>query len=211
MYAPVRAALAVSLVAVSVLVTGCGDDPARDERTVHAEGHGPLSASSGRGGKALLAPRADTWTGTFGGLLLCSTEPEIEVALEAVEHETGPEPIDIRDQLRLVPDAEDRRGDELEWAPIYGSTGSYRDNRNDHRGPTAEVSGYQIDRVCGDSDGDEGFTELLVELDVDASGGAVRSTEIHYSADGRSHTLVVDWQMVACGSQIQDPEQCPVS
>lgn len=199
----------VALVGLLSMATGCADDPeSAATRTVHADGDGPLSASSARGGKALLAPPgAESWTGTFGGLLLCATETS-DIVLESVSHTLDPNPVRVRDFLRLVPAASEQTGDELTWAPIYGSVGQYQDLTTKHRGQVVPVADHRIEQQCQDGD-EEGFTELLVEVDVNRAGGAVRETTIDYKADGDAFQLVVPWQMVACGSAITDPQQCP--
>jgi hypothetical protein len=55
-----------------------------------------------------------------------------------------------------------------------------------------------VDTPCGgQANAVNGFKELLFTMRVGESGGQISSAEIDYNAEGREHTLLVDWQMVA--------------
>lgn len=203
-YVSLIAALGVAAATVS----SCHDGFLSDEtgRATHLDGQGLLSVSAGSGGKALTVPpnaRA-TWRGSFGGMLLCLTDPEAgPLTVTEISYEmnvSGPAaPVSW---VRRVPrGTEQHPGPSLHWAPFYGLLGAPGRFGNETVGGDFSrfTSGLAVTQPC-DQPPDQGFTELVTELLADRQGTWVKALAIDYTAgDGSRRRLEVPWQMVACG------------
>lgn len=68
------------------------------------------------------------------------------------------------------------------------------------------VAGETITHTCDSvaQGSPNGFEELIVTLHVDSRGGSVQRTMLDYRYDGRPFTLVIDWRMAACGTEIEE-------
>lgn len=93
-----------------------------------------------------------------------------------------------------------------EWTPV--GFGIRRADAVDdgHRmgGMFADELDHPITAPCDERrDPDAAQTELVVEMDVGKRGAWVEEARIDYrAAGGRLHTLVIPWQMIACGTQV---------
>jgi hypothetical protein len=187
------------LAAMGLAVGGCGlhghHDAGHDE--------GPLVAQLGSGGVSLDAPHGKGhWSGTFGGLLLC-TRNGAPVTVDSVDYDYGVEPVKTRALIRQVPDGSHRKGKPIRWAPI----GSYRNSIEELRGH--EVLSTSIEAAEGatfsmpcSKDMDAPFTELLTEMEVDARGGWIDRITIGYTSDGKSYDVSVSYSYSACGTAV---------
>jgi hypothetical protein len=200
---------------LAVMLTGC----ASDGRTTHAEGEGPLSASSKIGGQTLLAPGdprvpwevdepyADPdhvpWQASFGANLLCVHDPDVtRIQLEAVRW-TGPPtaaPLEVATYLRTG-----------QIEPNYGGHGNAF-------GPTPwpgswhdDDTAYEITQSCKDTVPGSELTELVLVVTAGSAGAHIEETMIDYVAGGQPYTLVIKWQMVLFGEQVEDDGCDPAS
>lgn len=223
-------ALGVAGAAALLLVAACSASPAAETgpRTVHIEGEGPLSASIGDGGSSLDAPAARTWTGTFGGFVLCRHEPGTAIVVQRVRYRA-----DVRPQ-RVVPIVRTTTPQELRQLtparrsahlPIYAALGSpphfaepYANASLPGQYSTA-VHGWTVDQSCRQTGSTEAeltrdrvpgrpLKELLFAVTVGPRGGRTAQVDIDYLAGNRPMTLELHWSMVACGSAISDPDAC---
>lgn len=180
------------------------------DRTIHEEGEGILSASSGGGGKGLWRPpglaRNQRWQGSFGGLLLCVADAGSgPVRVNRVRYEFAVTPKASRTWVRIVPEpAEQHPGPPIEWAPFYGLVGvpgAFRTAtmRGDF---TPFASGLEISDPC--QEGALAFTELITVLATGPSGAWSRRVLIDYTADGKEYTLRVPWEMAVCGQDTHE-------
>lgn len=189
--------------------TLAGTDLPSNEPIVHESGSGPLSAS-GSGGVSIYAPRRVPWTGTFGALLLCSSEPGSRIEIKAIRTSASPAPISTTHLLRSVPVEAERTGPkDLEWNPIYSVKGTYPHYTDGTVLGGTVTSDIQttVTQPCDGPDGtSHKFTELLTEIRVNREGGAVRATLIDYTVGDQWYTLKIPWQMIACGTAV--PEHC---
>ena len=154
-----RAATAGLAAAAAMLLASCAAGPAEGggARTVHADGAGPLSASRGVGGNALLAPAAKTWTGTFGAFVLCLENPGLPVEIERVRVASSVEPVTVVPMVRTTSPAE-LRGLEprqrKDYLPTYGALGSppgFTEPYIDAAVPGAyskKVRGWRVEQSC---------------------------------------------------------------
>lgn len=204
--------LGLPLAGLAVLLSACagsgGTDTTPDDagRTVHAGGEGALSISLGRGGVGLDPPRRSPWKATFGGGVLCSADGS-PVTLEAVHYDVSAEPLDLATGLRVVPASEGTtRGRDL----VGSSVGSPEDVVDGHRTAgtyRAGVAGTEITTRCpGSPDGR--FVELLTSMRVGHEGARVDRWRIDYRSGGRAYTLDVDWQLIACGTEVTSTRAC---
>jgi hypothetical protein len=204
---PGARASAIVLALALFSVVGCGQG---DERVIHDEGDGILSASSSSGGKGLLRPhglaRKQRWQGSFGGLLLCVTDEESGmVRVNRVRYEFAVHPQTSQTWVRTVPElAKQHPGQPIEWAPFYGrigGPGAFR--RGTMRGDfTAFEGGMEISDLC--EEGARAFTELVTVLDTGPGGAWSRLVLIDYTYNGNKYTLRVPWEMATCGKRTHE-------
>ncbi len=142
--------------------------------------------------------------------MLCVNDADRPVVLERVRYREAPRPLKIDTFIRQVPDVADQQvGQAIEWAPVYGALGDIRDEGQRFRGEIKAIVNAEIGQPCTEAGvGDSGFTELVTVLTVDERGGAAREAMVDYSVEGRRYTLTIDWQMVACGSQVDPSIDC---
>lgn len=192
------------------LAQACAHDSAssRNPDDPHQEGEGPLSASSNDGGAALEAPKSAVWFGSFGGMVLCSREPGVAIELNEVRPHIAAQPLEVEALLREVPREAHRSGDPQSWAPFYSAQGRPPADfaTGPHLGTYAQLTrGQSVEQSCSDiSDPASSRTELVMVLEVDARGGHLRGIDIDYTANGVHRTLRVNWQMAACGSEVDE-------
>lgn len=171
-------------------------------RTLHEDGHGPLSAQTLTGGKALLAPAgANEWWASFGTPLLCNTSPNKPIRISAVRYDAVVKPIAISTKLRVVPShAAESAEDPVAWNPFGGLVGRPGQFMNATiRGDFVDPRGQKIVEACNARS--RAFTELVTSIKVSDAGAWIRRSYIDYSVDRRRYTLVVRWQMVGCGKR----------
>lgn len=174
--------------------------------TTHLDGEGPLSASTGHGGSSLLA-RPGISYGAWGANFLCLTEPGDPAVLTRVRHDVRVEPLALRTYVRTVT-PEDLAAADGENVVI----GSARYRRPAGRlrefvgSFSTEVAGTVVRQPCSERVDQEngilqkGFAELVFEMKVGRRGGYVPRTFVDYTRGGRAYTLVIRWEMGACGT-----------
>jgi hypothetical protein len=203
-----RRAAALSLASV-LLASGCVASPNVIE---HAEGEGPLSASTSSGGTSVLAPGVTPWHATFGAMLLCSNEPDADIVLRGIRVDGRVQATAVTPFLRSVTadqvQAASRREAVL-FVPIYSITGHpprfdqvYASPKPPAGDFTTAIDGHEVTQRCRiPRDPDAGFTELLLDVESGRSGAQIDEVFIDYTVDGQQHTLLVTWTMVLCGTQ----------
>lgn len=223
-------ALGVASAAVLALVAACSASPTAEtgRRAVHADGKGPLSASIGDGGNSLDAPQAKTWTGTFGGFVLCSLEPDTRIVVQRVRYRESIEPQRVVPIVRTTTPQRLRRLTPTQrsaYLPVYAALGSpprfaepYANAVLPGQYSTA-VRGWTVDQSCRQTRATETqltrgripshpLKELLFAVTVGPRGGQILQVDIDYLAGNRPMTLELPWAMVACGTAISDPDAC---
>ena len=66
----------------------------------------------------------------------------------------------------------------------------------------AEIDGYSVKTACTDAPSAP-YTELLIGLGLQShDGGGWRGIEIAYSVAGRHHVLVLNHDLLICGSAV---------
>lgn len=172
-----------------------------------------------------MGPDADTWTGTFGGFVLCSREPMTRIEVQRVRHEASIEPVRVVPTVRTVtpesvrplPPARRQRflptyaalGSPPEFAERYVEAqvpGQYSDN----------VLGWQVDETCVQTAATEqqlstgrvpsrALKELMFVVTTGSRGSRIDQVDVDYLADGRPMTLRLQWTMISCGSDTAGP------
>lgn len=194
------------------MLVACDGSSAEEDRGVSV---GPLSVGTGSGGSGLYPPPGvQEWRGTFGGFVLCSKTDAV-ITLDRVRVTTLVDPEDLDIFVRTVEPTKAKVVDESAFIPLGTALGGAPAFDEPYvTGPvegsfSRRVAGTVVDEPCGsNANAVNGFKELLFTMQVEESGGQISSAEIDYSADGQEHTLLVDWQMVACGKDVDD-EICP--
>lgn len=154
--------------------------------------------------------RAYPWSGTFGGVLLCTTGDP--VTLKSVTHPGKPDQIEASSVVRHV--TEWRGGSDAEAltaAPISARRGAYdRLESRPHRvsGTFSPVTGYVVTTPCGAYEGPQkytrGFEEVVTTLNAaDSRGGAVDAITIAYEDAEGEHQLSTEWAYVLCGTSTE--------
>lgn len=185
--------------------------------TRHLDREGPLSASSGSGG-FVAAARAGTWYVAAAGNLLCLTEPGDPVTITGVRHDERVRPLGLRTFVRTVSAADLVDGSREGIAVGSAAYDRPTDRPKHFRGTfSSEVAGTVVRQPCsvvrGAEDGipEDGFAELVFEMKVGRAGASVPRTYVDYTRGRRAYTLVIDWEMGACGTRVErelGPEYC---
>ena len=204
---------------------GCTEAPGQQplplpDRREHADGDGVLSASAGVGGFAMDSPGTSPWSGSFGGFVLCSTDPGTSIELQAVRVEFAVEPLDTEIVLRTTPPATVREAGNpsrlLPFISNYGTPPDFAEEYADWQPLgrfTSVTQGAWVRTDCDDSasilDGlsdrrliGGGLTELVFVMAVDKRGGEVTDAYVEYLADDQPTTLHMEWVMTACGTDV---------
>ena len=175
--------------------------------TQHHDREGPLSATSGHGG-FLADSRPGTWYLASAGNLLCLTEPGDPATITGVRHEVRVRPLGLRTFVRTVTPADlaDGRDEGIAIGSAAYRHPEARERR--FRGTfSTDVAGTEVRQPCSARKGaangipDEGFSELVFEMKVGPRGAMVPRTYVDYTRGRRAYTLVIDWEMGACGSR----------
>ena len=161
--------------------------------------------------RGLLPPphwdRQGSWSGTYGGLLLCDqTMTEGDITLESVDYSPSVPAEQIRVFLRHVPPADERTGAQVLWTPDNGLLGTVRSLQEDtlYGDFDDQIDGASIDLPCDPVDRDDPFLELIFEVHASRSGADIPGFTIHYREGGEARQLQVDWEMIACGTDIRE-------
>jgi hypothetical protein len=190
-------------------------------QTIHSDGAGRLSASSGRGGFIADAPVHHSYWITAGDWVLCDTarddgSPADVIVITGIRYVLGKhEPLEVRAYVRKVTPhqvASHPRKPDGVFAPFGALLGrpplfsqSYGERRWAARGSyTREVSGTKVVRGCdsatadayADADGkvpEHAWISLALAVKIGRDGGRVRRTLIDYTVGGIPHTLRIAW------------------
>jgi hypothetical protein len=169
---------------------------------------GALRLHMGAGGSGLEhTGRAYPWSGTFGGVLLCTTGDP--VTIKSVTYPGKPDQIDASSVVRRVTEWRGGLGaDALAAAPISARRGAYdRLESRPHRvsGTFSTVTGYVVTTPCAAYRGPKkytrGFEEVVTTLTAaDSRGGAVDAITIAYEDAQGGHQLSTEWAYALCGT-----------
>lgn len=196
--------LSVVVLSIVIVIVGFSICPSPSRgRTIHDEGRGVLSASSGFGGNSIYPPPPPPWTATFGTLILCVRQQGERVRIEGVRTEMGGKALKTRHVLRVVPPARYRPSG-FSWVPFGSSMRAFPFREGEtvpYGGAVRRVEGAVVSQTCASARDARvnGYTDLLTELTVDRRGAEVKRTMIDYTSRSKRYTLVVHWQMTACG------------
>lgn len=221
--------IAPAAVTAALLLSACGASPADPaSRTAHSEGDGPLSAAIGVGGSSILAPAQSTWTGTFGGFVLCAQESGRRIEVQDVRYQAGVEPVEVVPTVRTTT-PESLRGLEprrrQDYLPTYTALGSppgFDEPYVDLVVPgdySTVVRGWRVDQSCeqtaalerqlsGGRVPSRPLRELMFAVTAGRQGARIDRVDIDYLADGRPMTLELRWAMVSCGTATVTPDTC---
>ena len=204
---------ALVLVVVAALALGAVTAWATREhgRRVHVEGAGPLSATSGTGGKA-LAPRGERWFAAFGSFMLCLDEPATAARIERVRHRVAVAPRELGVRLRTVTTDDVRRPGGKHPGPFDSASGRRPGFlEREYAGSfTDRVAGTVVTQTCAELDRDDsvragvprdGFQELVVVMEVGRRGAHLPATWVDYTVDGEPYSLQIDWEVGGCGTR----------
>lgn len=216
--------------ATAVTLVDCSADGHADSRTVYPQGKGALSATAAEGGTSVNAPKHVPYYATFGDYVLCNRENAHSITIDGVRVDDAQDPaIAVDVYVRTVTPSQvpsDPGTDLLEYAPFISALGSppnfHQPYVKDYR-PRGQYSrhieGLQITQTCeqanrGAAEASSGrnptspYTSLVFSLKSGPEGGVVKQFFVDYTIDGHPSTLRVNWEMVACGSHITDPQIC---
>lgn len=199
-----RAAVVVAL--ISTPLASCSDDPKTSATGTGSDG--PLRTNLNDGGNSIAAPhKAGPWSGTYGGLLLCSADGS-KVEVTGVKYDYKVKPVDAVATMRFVDEPADgkrtmkdtpRITDRATIDQLFPAR-AYADELGD-------PAGTQISDECT-THPNAAYHELLTTLTVDKAGGWVDGVDIAYDANGKPYTLHVNWNFVACGSETHTKNVC---
>jgi hypothetical protein len=196
-------------------------------RLVNTGREGPLSVNAGAGSFSAAAPRASgRWNVTFGNFVLCSTEQDKDLVLDEIRIQTVPG----RAPIRVVPTLRTFTIEEVEeatpqrrrdYAPVIGGllgkppfNEAYAADFGGAGTYSADIAGTRISEPCADTASAEGalnsgltpaitFKELVFVVTTGPRGGTIRKAWVDYTADDTPRTLLIDWQMTACGTSVK--------
>ena len=185
--------------------------------TEHFDREGPLSASTGHGG-FVAADRPGTWYVAAAGNTLCLAQPGDPATITGVRFAQRVRPLALRTFVRTVTPEDLRasrgKGIEIGTAAYQHPGGRSRQFEGTF---SPEVAGTVVRQPCSVHQRtekgihDEGFSELVFEMKVGRRGGLVPRTYVDYTRGRRAYTLVIDWEMGACGVRVRrelGPEYC---
>lgn len=189
-----------------IFAGGCGllqGHDGRSARIVHEEGEGPLAMLAGEGGKAIYAPpRVNKWWATSGWAHPC-VEGVAEATITAVRYEAAPKPLRINTLFMFTPPLRDRSKD---WAGQFGESYGVYPDFNGMPGDPANGGHASRDLPvtvkvpCSAHPAPEdGWVEMLTEVQVGRQGTHVEVTHVDYEAEGKEYTLEYRWETVLCG------------
>jgi hypothetical protein len=177
-------------------------------RETHADGDGPLSASSGVGGNVLAQRHGTRYIG-FGSFMLCVEEPGTTARVERVGYDDRVAPRRLDVLLRTVTPDDVATGTRRRLTMV-GSDGGRRPDFLQRRytgSYTTRVRGLEVSQPCQDRRDRpvkgvpaNGFQELMFVMSVDRRGAWVPRTWVDYTVDGRPYRLMMRWEMGVCGA-----------
>lgn len=182
-----------------------------DGRLKHQDGAGILSGTTlGDGGVGLDPPRYSPWYGSFGVPLLCTTKGE-SARIDDVRYDFKLKPAGVETWIRNLRDL-DEVTDPDAWLPFNTALGEPPLERSGEDGFAGQwirpVAGTVIDNRC-DPEGGGARHELVTTFQSTNAGAWSTRTLVDYTSGGAKYTLVIDWQYIACGSEVeldQDPD-----
>ena len=188
---------------------------------------GPLTVNAAAGGFAASAPpHAKRWSVTFENFVLCKTDSSPDIRLQGVRLDTDEStaPASVVPMLRTFTLEEVKSASphhRSDYAPYLGALLGKPPFNQDYAASfggagdyTRVIDGTQISQTCSETDAARGaldghsvpetpFTELVFVVRVDRDGGTIRRAWLDYTADGLPRTLLINWQMTACGRAVQ--------
>lgn len=177
-----------------VALTACGRTEAESGRELD----GPLIALAEEGGQSLLAPKAEEWWASYGGLPVCTEGPE--VTIDGVRLISDDEPLAMRAYV-YRPEAGEGylgvRGAAPDWAEPYASF----DDPTEDTGSYAPVPGAVVSETCDDGTPEDPGPRVVPVMKTGPEGLRAQGFWIDYSIDGRKYTVKMPWEIVLCGSK----------
>lgn len=185
-----------------VALTACG----RTEVESGRELDGPLVALAEEGGQSLLAPKADEWWASYGGLPVCTEGAE--VAIDDVRLISDEEPLAMRAYV-YRPEAGEGYMGVLGAAPDWAEPYASFDDPTEDAGSYDPVPGAVVSETCDDSGASGPGPEVVPVMKTGPEGLRTEGFWIDYSVDGREYTVKVSWEIVLCGSE-QPRRMCDI-
>lgn len=173
-----------------------------------------MSATSAYGSFHMSKPpgAGRIWYGSFGSYMLCLHQPGVRVVLQKAGWHTAPDakPLHVQAWLRIVDPS-------TKPTTIFiSANGRAWEHKERYPGRyTRKIAGTVVNRSCAElkrersEKGQPEFTELVYVMKVDGRGGDLPRGYIDYLADDEPHRLMINWQMVMCGSAIRNRDPQP--
>lgn len=209
----------ITAVAVIIMTaTACNpDDPPASPRLDASPTAGLLrSGIDGVAGFAgLYAPEGnEAWAGTFSSDIL-GTIDGTPITLDSVEYDFGVEPLSVEALLRRVPPAFERRGGG-DWSPQIKRVGrppQLATKPRLLRGEFHTIDGQQVTQRCARPRvlQKAAYVELLIVVTGKRHGASIEGFTIHYTADGESYELPIEWTFALCGPRLDETDCGPAS
>jgi len=215
-----RRGAAVTAWIMFATTSGCaGTAPqASESRADGRTAGGPLSATLDVGGNAVRPPGVSPWKVSFGHYVLCSIQPGADITVEKVTITDVPfPPQTVEVWLRTVSQSDFPASGRIPTPlqPFYSARGAAPAFAEPYADPAAagrfsrDVAGTEVLQTCKETkERTKGYQELVFTFEVDDEGARVDSFTIDYTADGSAYRLPVSWNMVACGTDIEDANIC---
>lgn len=204
-----------ALVLLAVALTGCSEEDERagaDPGSRIAQQGGPLQMPAESGGVGIFAPAGahSSWSGSFGGLPLCTDPAGTSVRIVGVEvlDTTGV----VKNLEAFVARRDPGTGGDLLYLSAQGRAPAFAEpyaSRGDRKAPFSYESldePLTVDGACGDG---RDAANLVLTFDTNTDGGLVKSWELLYDSDGERYTTgPVPWQMWLCGDSLGRRQAC---
>jgi hypothetical protein len=184
----IGAAAAAALILVAYLVA--------QSRERHGDGDGPLGSVLGGSEAMLIDPVAAGGTSWTYGLRLCLNSGDSPAVLESV----GPSK-NVGTGFQFL-GAGIREFTPTPTHQTIISIGPWPPSRTDVPDPMQSVAGFVVSDPCSGGARDP-HTELLVGLGLTSvDGGGWKGIEVQYSQAGRHHVLILDHDLMICGTSV---------
>lgn len=212
---------AVGVIGALVMMTaasGCGLTLSGGNRT----DNGPMMNKSGTAMFIVRPPEKHQsdeldeqgrWWATFGGLELCTDDPDRIPIVDGVRYDVSPTTVVVNPIFRSVPSESEReRAGESErtvtWAPMLMLRGrpsnQFNGNTEALGGELGELPTAPLTVECSSSAVEDAYVELITELQIGPDGAWVDKTYVDYHVGDESFTLTIEADLGSCGRVVRD-------
>ncbi len=198
------AALTLGLAAL----TACTSAPEPD-RISGPLAEGPLSSVTA--GPVSLDLPAKSRVATFGGVILCSTRPAVDIQIDRIRYDFAVAPVQATAWMRTVPVIDERtEGRDFDWRPLTVTQGYPPSTFA--QGPylgefTKEIEGYDLTQPCfGVSNLGSRRQELVTAIKAEETGVDLERVMVDYHVGVTDYTLTIPVDAKLCGTKV-----CPTA